>query len=336
MNLIAKLTILILLSAVQPSAYALSGELGTWLSTRAGPALAELLKHEPRFIGEQIDIVALQGDRPAAIDSVLTADISDEVRRILLAEPGIRIPLQRRGCEFTTAKIVLGIRVDRLDRNRHRVLLALLDMEENIWINRSPQVWTGRLSTGQYRRLTRPAMAATDPATGRPCQDTAISTADDHRESVTVDPQRNIQLVSDITISTRKTECRGQGRSCIDIEYEMFRDSYVFEFVTINGTLLPLDCGAMAELRFGEVRRGLKVAKSVHPDRPSLGYYVLATRLPGTAEVLNDFLHRIGNGSCGGIPEEAELQQLADIVSRDDVDWRALHLFNRHGKIRSL
>ena len=322
-KIISSLFILVAGCIFQPDAFALSGELGTWLRSNAGPALADLMKREPRFIGESIDIVALKQGQPTSIDTALTNDISEEVRQILLAKPGIRMPL--KSCEPGRANVVVGIRIDRLDRHRHRVMLALLDLEENIWINQSPQVWTGKLTTRQYRLHSQPAISS--------CGSTD-STSGTQITSQTKQPAR-LNVLSEITLSKRKTKCRGHGQSCVEIEFETFDDAYIFEFYTLGGRLVSQACNREPKLQYGVTRKGLKIPVSKHPDRPSLGFYVVATRNPVTASKLKERLGAIG-GQCAGSPDDAQLQDLAEVVASADVQWRALHFVNHRGHIRQI
>ena len=138
--------------------------------------------------------------------------------------------------------------------------------------------------------------------------------------------------LSDIFVSNSKKECVGYGKSCVDIEYESLDDVYIFEFVTFSGWLLALNCGVELELNYGKSRIGLKVPKSSHPERPPLGYYVLATRLPATARDLA----AVFNSDCSVTPDNSYLARLSELVARPDVEWRALHLVNRRGSIREI
>ena len=344
-NLI-KFLLFSLITSFHPAAYAVSGELGTWLRANAGPFVT-LIEREPRFIGEPINIVALRDGRPVQPDSTLVRDISDELRRTLLRSQGIRVPLASDNCEFLPGGIVLGIEINRIDRTRHRVQLALIDLDENYWINQSTRVWTGRLSRDQYQRLaSAPTSAsvayANNPDRAQDCHPEghesnqpenppAIEEPSGQPE-VTAPAPRQTRFLSEISLSDKKVECKGHGKGCVDIEYEAFDDVYMFEFITLSGKLMALNCDANPELRYGATRQGLKIPTGSHPDRPSLGFYVLATRYPETASTISRFFGR----QCLTTPDDRYLSELASLVARPDVEWRALHLVNRRGNVKPI
>ncbi len=148
--------LLVFLSPLPASAEAvINGALGEWIKTESGPRLAEFISQQPRFIGESLQFASLYNGKPGPIDNLLVSQISDELRVILLRRSNIRIPIADSStCNLNKAKITLGIEIEQQDASRHGVMLALLDTEEDIWINRSPQRWTGRLDSSQRDNLT--------------------------------------------------------------------------------------------------------------------------------------------------------------------------------------
>lgn len=397
-----RFAIFMILASCQFNAFALSGELGRWIKSNAGPELARLIQEEPRFIGEAIDIIALRDGHPAAVDDGLTESIREALRHLLLNQSGIRMPLQTTNqCQATRTHIVLGISIDQQDAYQHRVQLALLDLDENMWINQSSQVWLGRLSRQQDRLLgtfvspdddvfdqdnaaaiasmidekVRCGMPLPQPVyieTENPHWQKAVESLLEKHLDITRDPieaasslvmirqqqQLNIHvasphntysltrlalssrhpespLISAITLSNRKIECRGQGRRCIDIEYETYKDAFVFEFFTRSGELTALNCDTRPRVTSGQVRKGLRVPDAGHPSRPALSYYVLATRNPAIAEKLADSLHAASR-RCHGEADANNRKQLALLVASKEVTWRSLHLIHRHGRVEAM
>ena len=64
-----------------------SGELGMWLRNNAGPRLSSLINQQPRFIGESIQIVALEDGQPVEIDNALASRIRGHLQKELLDNP---------------------------------------------------------------------------------------------------------------------------------------------------------------------------------------------------------------------------------------------------------
>lgn len=379
-----------------------SGELGLWLHNRAGPAISQLVNEHPRFIGESIRIVALNAGRPGEIDNELAQRIRGSLQQELLDNSSVRLPLDHAdSCYAPDVNIVLGIEVSRHDRLEHRVMLAFLDLDENVWINQSAQLWVGRLSTHQKNLLSKstnvlqttfheadtrriaesfaaqlkctppletPVYVSTDNEPLKKDLSMAFSRnmtiTTDQREAQTILAVTNrdenllslelvtesegiplaqvrlktisppMSLLSAINRGERKRECRGHGRHCVDIDYEIFEDSYVFEFYTKKGAMVPLTCEVPAP-RSGITRYGLKVLPTETLARPSLGYYVLATRDITAARHVADALSS-GSAHCGRNPTKKWTTALSTVISRYHIDWRAIHLINTRGKIRVL
>ncbi len=137
------------------SAAEVSGALGVWLRTVAGPHMVELLGNHPRFKGEPVRIMAMKGGQPIEATDQLTDQIRTELTHRLLAETDVRIPLSPRGgCRSAGVYSVLGVELVP-DGSRHAVTVAMLDVDEGIWINGSLVKWSGRLDRGQKNLARR-------------------------------------------------------------------------------------------------------------------------------------------------------------------------------------
>lgn len=322
--------------------YAVNGELGRWLEHEAGPALAELIESEPRFIGEAIGFATLKGGHLAPLDSRLAQDLGNGIRRSLLQRSGIRVPLEPENCQVAKEDIVLAIDIRRLDHARHRVEFALVDREESLWINRSLQTWTGRLSRVQYQHLGQLSSIATGTAdsTSHSNGDMGQSSRcrppdlDDNDVPGKHPPLFSQQLISAISRSDRRTTCQGHGRYCVDVEYTTLQDTYLFEFITLRGRIIALSTGQAPELRYGKFTKGLKVPVSQVSNRPSVGYYILATQYRDTAAELVRFFSENAQGKAG--PDDKQLRRLSELVSQRSVQWQALHLTTDGRKVRTL
>jgi len=134
-----------------------SGDLGLWLHRNAGPGISDIVNGNPRFIGESIRIVALKDGQPSEIDNELVRRIRGLLQQALLENSTIRIPVEQAGtCHPRDVNIVLGIEVSEHNHNEHQILLAFLDVDENVWINQSTHLWTGRLTAEQRSLLSQP------------------------------------------------------------------------------------------------------------------------------------------------------------------------------------
>ncbi len=156
--------------------------LDRWLEAEAGPYYAQRLATHPRFKGERIRLVALDGERVVDAPDQLIVDIQSRLAAELLDRPGVRLawddgattrpPVAGDGgfdC-LADADIAyyLGVESVALGGGRHRVSLRVLDLAERAFVSGSSQQWSGRLSASQQRSVGRPSGRASAGSRARP------------------------------------------------------------------------------------------------------------------------------------------------------------------------
>ncbi|MEM1231638.1 MAG: hypothetical protein AAGI15_13935 [Pseudomonadota bacterium] len=136
----------------------LTGALAQWLEGRAAPQLVETLGRHPRFQGESVLLVPMQGGQPSAASDELTERIREHLTYELLTQSQARIlwrapandcPLRQR------PPLLLGVELDRRG-SRGSLRMAVIDTEENIWVPGVNLRWQGTLSRAQQRAATAP------------------------------------------------------------------------------------------------------------------------------------------------------------------------------------
>ena len=158
-------------------------------------------------------------------------------------------------------------------------------------------------------------------------------------EVVLVERPAPVPLLSGIQQERRKVRCRGHGRACIDVGFELYEPAFVFQFVTKLGRFLfyNLECDKPAYSPPGEIVVGLKVAERPTWQRPSLGYYVLATRDPGSAQKIHTILSGASPQCSGNTGKSsAWIHELAKILDKPDIAWQSIHLLNADNRINTL
>ncbi|MGD2074445.1 MAG: hypothetical protein PVI91_07625 [Gammaproteobacteria bacterium] len=138
-----------------------------WLDTELAPYLAEQLAEHPRFKGESLILVSLDGpDIQPEIDG-LTRRLRDQLMDDLLAEAGVRLPwqaqqrqaehhrrLDRVSCQrIRDADYYVGIEISRSATARYRVSVRALDVRAGEWVSGFGQSWSGTLTPGELRAL---------------------------------------------------------------------------------------------------------------------------------------------------------------------------------------
>jgi hypothetical protein len=138
-----------------------------WLGAELAPYLAEQLSQHPRFKGEPVMLVSLDGpDIQPDIDG-LTRSLRDQLMDSLLSEPGVRLPWQPReqqaqhhrrleqvNCaRIRDANYYIGIEITRSASARYRVAVRALDVRAGEWVSGFGNSWSGSLTGGELRAL---------------------------------------------------------------------------------------------------------------------------------------------------------------------------------------
>ncbi len=138
-----------------------------WLDTDLAPYLTEQLGQHPRFKGEPVVLVQLDGpDIQPDIDG-LTRTLRDQLMDRLLTEPGIILPWQpqqqpaqhhRRIDRVQCGRILdashyIGIEITRSTNSEHRVSVRALDVQAGEWVSGFGKHWKGRLTANEEQAL---------------------------------------------------------------------------------------------------------------------------------------------------------------------------------------
>jgi len=138
-----------------------------WVETELAPYVAQQLGQHPRFKGEPVIIVRLDGDDIQPDIDGLTRSMRDQLMDSLLKTPGVHIPWQpqqqpaqhhrrldqvqcRRSRE---ASYFIGIEIVRTATAQFRVSVRALDVRAGEWVSGFSQHWSGDLTASELRAL---------------------------------------------------------------------------------------------------------------------------------------------------------------------------------------
>ena len=153
-SLVILLTLISLLptASISQAARVIDGTLGTWIAQQASPRLSEILTQHPRFQGERIRIMATEDGHPVPIRDQLTDQIREQLIDDLLSIADVQIVFDDTNrCKPIRVDTILGIEVQEHKSREHRISLAMVDIEEGIWLNGTNVFWHGRLTDDQRR-----------------------------------------------------------------------------------------------------------------------------------------------------------------------------------------
>jgi len=130
------------------------GSLGDWLRRDAQVKLTELLSSHPRFRGERIRVVVMREGSPATESDGLTQAIRAQLTHDLAQIDNVQLVWgdTARGCQVPRkTPYLLGVEVMRESRSRHLVRIAMVDVEEGVWVSGANLQWRGQLNQAEQR-----------------------------------------------------------------------------------------------------------------------------------------------------------------------------------------
>jgi len=141
--------------------------LQNWVDTDLTPYVARQLGQHPRFKGEPVIIVRLDGDDIQPNIDGLTRSLRDQLMDGLLKTPGVHVPwqpqqqpaqhhrtLERIQCgRLHEASYFIGIEIARTANEPYRVSVRALDVREGEWVSGFSRHWSGSLTASELRAL---------------------------------------------------------------------------------------------------------------------------------------------------------------------------------------
>ncbi|MEN8204445.1 MAG: hypothetical protein ABFS24_00410 [Pseudomonadota bacterium] len=138
-----------------------------WVATELAPYVSQQLGQHPRFKGEPVIIVRLDGDDIQPDIDGLTRGMRDQLMDSLLKIPGVHVPWQpqqqqvqhhRRLDQVQCGRIrdasyFIGIEITRTATARFRVSVRALDVKAGEWVSGFGHHWSGNLTGSELRAL---------------------------------------------------------------------------------------------------------------------------------------------------------------------------------------
>lgn len=163
--------LLLVTANAHASSDVLGGTLGRWLDIDAGPRLLETLSTHPRFRGEAIRIVAMDGGKVSATSNRLVDAVRGTLTRELLDKPGVHIAWDNASEDCQPRRepnYLLGIDIKDAGSRKHQLTLSMVDVNEGVWVAGINLSWRGRLNTTQRRALASPMINQSPGSIGNP------------------------------------------------------------------------------------------------------------------------------------------------------------------------
>jgi len=141
--------------------------LQAWADTELAAYVSQQLAQHPRFKGEPVIIVRLDGDDIQPDIDGLTRNIREQLMDSLLKTPGIHLPWQpqQRQAEHhrrldrvqcgrrRDASYFIGIEIARTVGTQFRVSVRALDVKAGEWVSGFGHHWSGHLTGSELRAL---------------------------------------------------------------------------------------------------------------------------------------------------------------------------------------
>ena len=138
-----------------------------WVDAELAPYVSQQLGQHPRFKGEPVIIVRLDGDDIQPDIDGLTRSIRDQLMDSLLKTPGVHVPWQPQQQQaqhhrrldqvqcgrLRDASYFIGIEITRTATAQSRVSVRALDVRAGEWVGGFSQHWSGNLDASELRAL---------------------------------------------------------------------------------------------------------------------------------------------------------------------------------------
>lgn len=136
-------------------------DLGAWLKNELQPYLREKLTLHPRFKGETVTVVSMNGNRVRADANNLSVELVRGLNNYLLATDGVKLVWDRDVAAAECrprdeAHYYIGVEVAKDRGSGHRVTVRALDREDSAWVSGFGREWQGRLTRGQLAAYKDP------------------------------------------------------------------------------------------------------------------------------------------------------------------------------------
>ena len=154
---------LTLTAATHASQPLLDGELGNWLDDSVAPELSRTLSQHPMFKGETVRFASLRNGVPQTTSTELNEAIERRLTQRLLAASGVRLAVDRPGpaCQVPQAvNYIIGVEVSATGSRSASLNLAIIDVQESVWVSGISFQWQGRLSKAEQQALASSVITA--------------------------------------------------------------------------------------------------------------------------------------------------------------------------------
>ncbi len=137
--------------------------LDQWFDAELLPAVNDRLQNHPRFKGQTVMFVVIDGNEPASVSNQLALSLRDRLLNAALDTGNIRVAWRQGSaastiddsadCRRDTVNYYIGVEVaEQLDR-RYEIRVRAMDLDDGSWIGGFGSTWRGSLSGLQQRAL---------------------------------------------------------------------------------------------------------------------------------------------------------------------------------------
>ena len=144
--------------------------LDQWFDAELLPAVNDRLQNHPRFKGQTVMFVVIDGNEPASVSNELALSLRDRLLNAALDTGIIRVAWRQGSaansingsadCRRETVNYYIGVEVaERLDR-RYEIRVRAMDLDDGSWVGGFGNTWQGSLSRLQQQALRDKAVDA--------------------------------------------------------------------------------------------------------------------------------------------------------------------------------
>ena len=170
MSAIRIIVVVMVVTLLATTAEAREQGLDQWFDSELLPAVTDRLQNHPRFKGQTVMFVVIDGSEPASVSNSLALSLRDRLLNAALDTGNIRVawrqgsaveaPGDGAECRRDTVNYYIGVEIaEQLDR-RYEIRVRAMDLDDGSWVGGFGKTWRGPLSSLQQRALRDRAVDA--------------------------------------------------------------------------------------------------------------------------------------------------------------------------------
>lgn len=142
--------------------------LDPWFESELLPAVNDRLQNHPRFKGQTVMFVVIDGNEPASVSNELALSLRDRLLNAALDSGYVRVAWRQGSaanaigdtadCRRDTVNYYIGVEIAELLDHRYEIRVRAMDLDDGSWVGGFGSTWRGSLNGLEQRAIREKAV----------------------------------------------------------------------------------------------------------------------------------------------------------------------------------